>query len=93
MLMTIALILAATIALAALEFWLFWRMGERDERRNIDMRADIAAVDAVASARSTRSREERHHATGSPARLPGRSRSRTVGPTSATGHRGRSAHQ
>ena len=31
MLLTIALILAAMIAVAALELWLFWRAGERDD--------------------------------------------------------------
>src|SRR6185312_15587488 len=31
MLLTIALILAAMIAVAALELWLFWRLGERDD--------------------------------------------------------------
>jgi hypothetical protein len=33
--LTITLILAATIALAALEIFLFWRLGERAERRRI----------------------------------------------------------
>jgi Flp pilus assembly protein TadB len=42
MLLTIALILAATIALAALELWLFWRLGERDDRRRIRRAAAIA---------------------------------------------------
>ncbi|MGN6871651.1 MAG: hypothetical protein ACTHMY_24915 [Solirubrobacteraceae bacterium] len=33
MLITIAAIVVATIALSALEVWLFWRLGERDDRR------------------------------------------------------------
>lgn len=33
MLLMIALTLTATIALAALEIWLFWRIGDRDARR------------------------------------------------------------
>lgn len=33
MFVTIAIILVATIALAAFEIWLFWRVGERDDRR------------------------------------------------------------
>lgn len=54
MLLTIALIIAATIALAALELWLFWRMGDRDARRRIGMRADIPAADAEPRATGTR---------------------------------------
>jgi hypothetical protein len=33
MLITIAVILVATIAVAALEIWLFWGLGEHEERR------------------------------------------------------------
>ena len=33
MVLTIALILVAMIALAALELYLFWKLGERDDRR------------------------------------------------------------
>src|SRR5436305_2518597 len=33
MLITIGVILVATIAVAALEIWLFWRLGEREDRR------------------------------------------------------------
>ena len=33
MALTIALILAAMIALSALELYLFWKLGERDDRR------------------------------------------------------------
>ena len=33
MLITIGVILVATIAVAALEIWLFWRLGERGDRR------------------------------------------------------------
>jgi hypothetical protein len=40
MLLTIALILAAMVSLAALELWLFWRLGERDERRRTRIRAE-----------------------------------------------------
>ena len=31
--LTIALILAATVVLAALELWVFWSLGEREDRR------------------------------------------------------------
>jgi hypothetical protein len=33
MLLTIGIILVAMIASGALEIWLFWRLGERDDRR------------------------------------------------------------
>jgi hypothetical protein len=33
MLITIGVILVAMIAVAALEIWLFWRLGEREDRR------------------------------------------------------------
>lgn len=33
MALTIALIVMATVMLAGLELWLFWRIGERDDRR------------------------------------------------------------
>ena len=33
MLITIGVILVTTIAVAALEIWLFWRLGEREDRR------------------------------------------------------------
>ena len=68
MLLTIARILAAMIALAALELWLFWRLGERDERRHIRIRAKIDAADAKEHRTDTRSREERQHTTGARAR-------------------------
>jgi hypothetical protein len=32
--MTIALVIVATVALAALELWVFWTLGERDGRRH-----------------------------------------------------------
>lgn len=38
MLLTITLILAATIALAALELFLFWRLGERADGHGIHER-------------------------------------------------------
>lgn len=33
MLITIGAILVAMVAVAALEIWLFWRLGEREDRR------------------------------------------------------------
>jgi hypothetical protein len=75
MLLTIALILTAMIAVAALELWLFWHLGERDERRRIRMRAEIDAADAKERRVDTRSREERHYTTGASARLRGPSTS------------------
>lgn len=33
MFVTIAIIVMATIAVGAFEIWLFWRVGERDDRR------------------------------------------------------------
>jgi hypothetical protein len=32
--MAIALVIVATVALAALELWVFWTLGERDDRRH-----------------------------------------------------------
>jgi hypothetical protein len=93
MLVTIALILAAMIAVAALELWLFWRLGERDDRRRIRIRAEIDAADAKERRMDARSREERHHTTAAPARLRGRSTSPAVARTTTTGHGRRPAHQ
>ena len=39
MLLTITLILLAAIAIAALEIRLFWRLGERDDRRRAHERS------------------------------------------------------
>jgi len=44
--LTIALIVAAMIAVAGLELWLFWRVGERDQRRRVRTREDVDAADA-----------------------------------------------
>lgn len=33
MTLTVALIIVGTIVLAGLELWLFWSLGERDDRR------------------------------------------------------------
>ena len=47
MLLTIALILLATIAVAALEVTLFWQMGERDDRRRARERASAGGSQPV----------------------------------------------
>jgi hypothetical protein len=41
MLLTTIFILVVTIALAALEIWLFWQSGERDDRRRIRERHGV----------------------------------------------------
>lgn len=61
MLLTIALVLVAMIVLAAPELWLFWRLGERDERRRTRIRSEIDAAAAEKRRTDTRSRAERHH--------------------------------
>lgn len=71
MLLTIAIILAATIALAAFELCAFWRLGERDQRRRIRARAETDAADAKERRTNSRLREEKHHTTGAAARLRG----------------------
>ena len=76
MLLTIVLILAAMIAVSALELWLFWHLGERGEPRGLRMRADIDAANTEEWRADTRLREERHHTTGATARLRGRSTGR-----------------
>ncbi|MGN6871574.1 MAG: hypothetical protein ACTHMY_24530 [Solirubrobacteraceae bacterium] len=93
MLLTIALILAATIAVAALELWLFWRVGEREKRRRGGMRADVAAADAETSATGKWAGVEETSRDRGPARPRGRSTSRTVARKHSTPHRRRSAHQ
>ena len=93
MLLTIAIVLAAMIAVAALELWLFWRLGERVERRRMGMRADFAAADGETRATGKRPGKERHHTMGAPARWRGRLTSRTVARKTPTLHRRRSAHQ
>jgi len=92
MLLTIVLILAAMIAVSALELWLFWHLGERSEPRRLRMRLGLEAADTEERRTDTSSREERHHTTGATARLRGRS----TGPALArtpTGHRRRSPHR
>jgi hypothetical protein len=76
MLLTITLILAAMIAVAALELWLFWRVGERDDRRRVRIRAEIDAAGGGAP-RGYTIGGARHQATGAFARLRGRSTSTT----------------
>lgn len=51
MLLTITLILVAMLALAALELWLFWRVGGRDDRRRAHRRRDVAVLDTPTAAR------------------------------------------
>ena len=93
MLLTIVVILLAMLAVAALELWLFWRVGERDDRRRIRERLDIDTADAEARRADARSAEGRHHATAALARLRGRSKSPTVASNTAAGHRRLSAHR
>ncbi len=93
MLLTIAVILVAMLAVAALELWLFWRMGERDDRRRSRERLNIDTADAEARAAVARSAEDRHHTTAALTRLRGRSKSPTVASNTAIGHRRRSAHR
>lgn len=38
MLITVGVILVATVAVAALEIWLSWRLGEREDRRRSQSR-------------------------------------------------------
>jgi hypothetical protein len=80
MLLTITLILAAMIAVAALELWLFWRLGERDDRRRVRTRAEIDAAGGGAPRGYTIARE-RHQTAGAFARLRGRATSTTRSPS------------
>jgi len=57
MLLTIALILAAMIAVAALELWLFWRLGERDD---VDASVFVGIEGAGAKERRTDTRTPRN---------------------------------
>ena len=52
MLLTIALIVAAIIAVAAFELSCFWRLGERDDRRRLRIRAEVDAEERRADSRS-----------------------------------------
>jgi hypothetical protein len=45
MLVTIAVIVVVMTAMAAVELWLFWRLGERDERRRIRRQAQSDAAE------------------------------------------------
>ena len=56
MLMTIAVIAVAMTAVAAIELWLFWRLGERDERRRSRRRAHREADHAEEHAQRHRRR-------------------------------------
>ncbi len=87
MLLTIALVLAATIALAALELWLFWRLGERDDRRR------LGRADAEERPTATRLPAGRRRTTGSSARLRGRSGRATVASEALAGYRRHSPHR
>ena len=71
MLLTIALIVAAIIAVAAFELSCFWRLGERDDRRRLRIRAEVDAEERRADSRSRGERE--HHTTGALGRRRGRS--------------------
>lgn len=93
MLLTIAVILVAMLAVAALEVWLFWRVGERDDRRRIGERLNIDTADAKARAADARSVEGRDHTTAALARLRGRSKAPTVASNTTSGDRRRSAHR
>ena len=44
MVLTITITVVAKIALATLEVWVFWRLGERDSRRRGDQRAAIKSA-------------------------------------------------
>jgi hypothetical protein len=43
MLVTLILVLAAMLAWAALDLWLFWRLSERDGRRHVNGRHAAAS--------------------------------------------------
>ena len=56
MVLTITLILAATITLAALELWGFWTLGERDRRRLRRIRLERGRAPAVGTPNNTGTR-------------------------------------
>jgi hypothetical protein len=63
MLITIGVILVATIAVAALEIWLFWRLGEREDRRRSQGRSvnrPWTGVDNDVARRSSSGRDNAH---------------------------------
>jgi hypothetical protein len=55
MLLTITLILVAMVLLAALEIWLFWQLGERDDRRRIRKRREPRSSERWTGRRHVRS--------------------------------------
>jgi hypothetical protein len=59
MLLTIVIILVATIALAALEVWLFWLAGKRVDRRREYRRDDAQSTGSTGSVTHLRSRPRR----------------------------------
>jgi hypothetical protein len=59
MLLTILIILVATIALAALEVWLFWLAGKRVDRRRAYRRDDAPLRGSTGSVTHLRSRSRR----------------------------------
>ena len=90
MLVTIALIGLAMIALAALEIWLFWSVGDRDDRRR---RRERPNAYAPTRRTSTRSAEIKLATSGRSTSMRGRSESgSTLRTETATRRHRRPAH-
>ena len=64
MLLTTTLILVAMIALSALEIWLFWQAGERDERSRLHDRRGAKCSEVRTGVQNPRPRRPRSSTAG-----------------------------